>query len=131
MHAAPAHPAHEARDAGGTAAPAAATAQRHEHHHHHHAPAHDRAVGLVTVNAADLHATAEELRRAAEELTAVGARLGTVRAGLGLGVIQGGVDEIVGRQVAELTGLAGELRDEAAELVMRAQLAEDDPAACS
>ncbi|HWH92296.1 MAG TPA: hypothetical protein VNT03_00415 [Baekduia sp.] len=98
--------------------------------HPAHARAHDQRIGLVSVNAADLQHTAQDLRHAAEELTAIGARLGTVRAGLGLGIIQGGVDEIVGRQLVELQGLAGELRDEAAELMMRAQLAQEDQAGC-
>ena len=117
----PSPQAHAAPAAGHVAAHPAA----HHHAHHEHTGQSDH-VKLVSLNGADLQATAEALRRWADELDAVAARTGTIRGGLGVASIQASVDDIVGRQVTELTGLAGELRDEAAELVIRAQLAEDD-----
>ena len=45
---------------------------------------------------------------------------------MGLSSLQPLLDESVGRQVAQLEGIAAEFLDEAAELSMRAQLAQDE-----
>ena len=120
---------HAAAAAPHAAAPAHPATQHHAHHqahaHQHHGGDSDH-VGLVSLDGPDLEDAAAGMRRWADELDAIAARTGTIRGALGIASIQAGVDDIVGREVAELTGLAGELRDEASELTIRAQLARDD-----
>jgi hypothetical protein len=127
-HVAEAQPASHAQAGAPPAAHRAAPEHAHHAHHPHAAHRHDDTehVGLVSLDGADLEDAAAGMRRWADELDAIAARTGTIRGALGIASIQAGVDDIVGRQVAELTGLAGELRDEASELTVRAQLAQDD-----
>jgi hypothetical protein len=114
-----------APSAVGHAAPPAAAAPAPAHHaEHHHA--------VVEVHADDLMAAAVALRGSADELHAVAAMLSQARSGAGLSpALQPVFEDEVGRQAAIVLAVAGDLLEDADDLLERARHAEAQAAGVS